>query len=388
MRRPLVVLLAASLAAACGDNDSVTIVGVGDAGAPQNVAARATWKLEGFAGNDPVGAPVVEVTWELPVGWNGEPFRVYARRSGTGNYGLIATVTSCAQGLCLYSDRNVAGGTSYDYFVSTVEERGDESDSPAVAVPVPLETLPAAPPVDTAAVALDGALYLRWEDGGVGNDLSRYQVYLVDVDGEATLFRAGETDGTAYLDPRAQNGARYTYRIAAVDLDEHVGRLSAPITGVPRPDAHAELVYAQGDSTARSGFRFRTDEGEDPILSGDDANADWRLERVNGALSIVPLNGTEIAAPGVFTTGLVCGPAADASCTALEVAPASGYTTSPVPVDAEFSYAMRVTRGNETHYAVVRVTLLGDDGAGRELMIFDWAYQLRPNDLHLDSVPR
>ncbi|MGI9188574.1 MAG: hypothetical protein ACR2F9_00400, partial [Longimicrobiaceae bacterium] len=121
MRRPLVVLLAASLAAACGDNDSVTFVGVGDAGAPQNVAARATWKLEGFAGNDPVGAPVVEVTWELPVGWNGEPFRVYARRSGTGNYGLIATVTSCAQGLCLYSDRNVAGGTSYDYFVSTVE---------------------------------------------------------------------------------------------------------------------------------------------------------------------------------------------------------------------------------------------------------------------------
>jgi hypothetical protein len=57
-------------------------------------------------------------------------------------------------------------------------------------------------------------------------------------------------------------------------------------------------------------------------------------------------------------------------------------------VDAEFSYAMRVTRGNETHYAVVRVTLLGDDGAGRELMIFDWAYQLRPNDLHLDRVPR
>jgi hypothetical protein len=301
---------------------------------------------------------------------------------------LVATVTSCTTAGCAYRDLNVSHGQTYEYYVATVNERtGEETPSDfREQVAVPAFNRPATVQADST-VALDNALYLRWRDTGNGQNLSRYIVYLTRIDGQTFLYHMGETDGTGFVDVRAENGHAYAYRVAAVDTFGHVGALGPELTGVPRPDASAELVYAFGDNAAQSGFRFQTSEATNPIVAGTSASAHWRLESGAAGWRIVPLNGTSVVEFPGRTTALACGPGADAGCRAATLAPATGYQTTPIAVNPEFSYVFRVTGDDGLlHHGVVRVTLLGSDAQGRDLMIFDWAYQLRANDPRLGRV--
>lgn len=366
-----------------------TLIVVGDPpGQPRDLEGRYEWVLEGFTGGNPVGYPAAVLTWLPPTRWNEEPFRVYGRRAGGSSYFLLATVTSCSVDGCTYVDRNVAHGETYDYYVATVNERtGQETDSAfRETVHIPGYNRPAAP-VQGQAVALDGALYLRWQDGGNGQNLSRYIVYLTRIDHDPYLYHMGETDATGFLDLRTQNGALYGYRVAAVDTLGHVGALGAEFTGIPRPDVTGELIYAHGGNPAASGFRFVSDESLDPIVSGTSPSAQWRFETGAGGWRIVPMGATRVTEYPGRTTALVCGPGADANCRAASVAPTTGYQTAPIAVAPEFSYVFQVTGDDgQTHYGVVRVQLLGSDQNGRDLMIFDWAYQLRPNEPRLDRT--
>lgn len=385
--RTAAALAALVLAGTACDNSDIIIGGGGyTPGAPEDLRAGYAWVLDGFSNGVPFGAPSVRLTWFPPSNWQDEPFRVYGKRSTSASFTLIATVTSCSDDGCAYEDRNVVSGTTYEYYVATVEEiSGAETSSEfREVVRVPAYVRPAAPVADSV-IGLDDAAFVRWRDGGVGDALDRYHVYLTRVGNQTSLYRAGETDGAGYLDLRATNGSTFGYRIAAVDTLGHVSSLSAEITGTPRPDYTAELIYAFADNAAESGFRFRGDEGANPIVSGSSGSAQWRLESDAGGYRLVPLNGTQIAPFPGRTTALVCGPAADATCRAATTAPATGWTTGSVPLDAEFSYVLRVTGDDgQLHYGVIRVTLLGSDGSGRDLAIFDWAYQLQPNNPRLN----
>ena len=88
---------------------------------------------------DAEGHPVVALSWEIPPRYSEEAFRVYARGGSAGGYILIATVTSCSDGVCRYDDTNVVHGGSYDYYVATVDEwDGSEwGSSEAIRVDVP-----------------------------------------------------------------------------------------------------------------------------------------------------------------------------------------------------------------------------------------------------------
>ena len=102
----------------------------------------------------------------------------------------------------------------------------------------------------------------------------------------------------------------------------------------------------------------------------------------------MPLNDTSVVEFSGRTTALACGPGADAGCRAATRAPAAGYTTAPVPINPEFSYVFRVTGSDgQPHYGVIRASILGSDGAGHDLMIFDWAYQTLANDIRLIRAP-
>ena len=384
-RSPL--LVAALVLAGCESNDGIFSP---DIDGPEDVDVTYEWIFTGWNQQTgrPVGHPSVLVQWDLPSDWRGDPFRVYGRRTGQGGFSLVGTTTSCENGECRFVDINVVGGRSYEYFVSTADERsGEEAPSRyRVGVDVPTFSPPPAPRADSV-FALDNSLWVRWRDAGSGDDFWKYQVVLVSLNGQAVPFyHVGETDATGYLDLRARNGNVYGYRIAALDTLGQVSDLSPVMTGVPRPDFRGELVYAYGDSTARSGFRFPTADDQDPILSGDSPQAQWRLEVANGRWQIRPLGETEVVSAG-RTTALVCGPGRDAGCRATFQAPASGYSRSPVAVDPEFSYVFRV-RGSDgrTHYAVVRASILGSSG-GNALMIFDWAYQVRPDEPRLSRTP-
>jgi hypothetical protein len=393
MRRTILRTLAfaAGLAtlAAC-DNDPI-IVGPGPSdppGEPRDLQLQYQWVLEGFDGTQSVGHPTVVLSWLPPADWDLEPFRVYGRRVGGGSFVRIATVTSCTGDGCTYVDRDVRSGEEYEYYVAAVNESTDE-ETPTdfrEAVEVPSFSRPAAPRADSVT-ALDNALYIRWSELGDPDRISRYVVYLTRLDGDEYLYHMGETDGTAFVDVRAANGHRYGYRVAAVDTLGHVSSLSGEIVGAPRPDASGELVYAFGDLAAQSGFRFREDEGTNPIVAGSSPQAQWRLESTAAGWRIVPLNGTQVVEFPGRTTALACGPGADAGCRAATRAPTSGYTSSAIAVSPEFSYVFRVTGDDgQLHYGVIRAQILGSDGDGRDLMIFDWAYQLIPGELRLNRV--
>lgn len=386
--RASVAAMAVIALAACEDNDNIIIGGGARPDAPRDFTARYEWTLEGFSQTRAVGSPGVRLAWSPPATWDDEVFRVYGKRSSSSSFALIATVTSCTVDGCVYLDRNVRAGERYEYFVSTYDEtRGTERDSEfREGVSVPAATRPAAPRADSVT-ALDAALYLRWTPQGTAASLWKYQVYLTRLNDEASFYQAGETDGPGYLDLRAVNGSRYTYRVAAVDTLGHVSDLSGEIAGVPRPDAASELIYSLSANAALSGFRFVTSETADPIVDGTSAQAQWRLEADAGGWRIVPLNGTGVLQHPTRTTALVCGPSADASCTAVTRAPTAGYQTTPVTVTPEFSYVFAV-RGTDRQprYGVVRAEILGKDASGRDLMIFSWAYQSRANEPRLSRT--
>lgn len=388
--RKLIVAAGLLLAAAC-DNDPDVIVTPGDEpGQPTDLFASYAWVLEGFENNQPVGYPSVQVTWFPPSDWDDEVFRVYGKRASDASFTLIATVTSCTDFGCVYTDRNVAHGVDYEYYVSAYDETSGletESDFRDV-VRVPANSRPSAPTA-LDAVGLDNSVFLRWtENAANGSNVSRYVVYLVGVDNQSSSYKVGQTDGNGFLDQRAENGSRFRYRVATVDTMGHYSNLSSEVTGTPRPDFSGELVYAFADSAAASGFRFQTDESANPVLAGNSTSAQWRLESDLTGWRIVPLNGTQVLEYG-RTTALVCGPGADAGCTAARVAPTAGYQTAPIAVDPEYSYVFRVTGGDgQPHFAVLRVTMLGTDQNGKDLMIFDWAYQTIPNEPMLNIRAR
>jgi hypothetical protein len=395
MRAIARISAALALVAALGacDDDYIIDGGYGGdpPGAPRDFTARYSWVLDGFdVQQRAVGHADVVLSWSPPADWDGEAFRVYGRRTGTsGASALIATVTSCAAGLCEYHDTDVQAGVSYDYYVATYDDytRLETSSEFSERVAVPSASRPAKPLPDTV-IGLDGALYLTWTPQGDANALWKYQVYLTRVGGSASLYRAGETDATGYVDERAENGTAYGYRVAAVDTLGHVSDLSAEVVGVPRADVTAELIYAHADDSQQSGFRFQNDETLNPVLPGGSAQAQWRFETDAAGTRIVPLNGTRVLEYPGRTTALSCGPGSDGTCRAVTRAPAAGYQTGPIAVKPEYSYVFAVTGGDgQPHYGVVRVTLLGSDTAARDLMVFDWAYQTAANDPRLNRQP-
>lgn len=367
MRRAAGVLLTVLGMAACESDTTIVVPGDGPS------APRA---LEAF-----YYGGVVTVTWELGPGWNGEPFRVYAKRTSDADWFFIAEVTNCSGGVCSYQDRNVVEGVTYLYYVAAVDPAtGVEAATDySVEVAVPFATAPP-DPTGVQAVALDGAIYLRWSDVARGEaDFSFYRIY--QDAGANETFLLGETDSEGFLDELAVNGETYRYFVTSVDTQGHESAGSGPASGTPRPDFSGEYLYAASDRPDRAGFRFQADESVDPVMDAFDASRHFRLEIDAAGWWLVPGPGTSVHPQAFATTALKCGPGADASCQDLSVAPTSGYTTADLPLDAQTSYALRV-RGDDgqTRYATIRVVLLGFDQNDDALIIFDWAYQLQPGN--------
>lgn len=331
-------------------------------------------------------AGVVTVTWELDPRWDGESFRVYGRRSSEGDYRRIAEVTSCAADRCSYADANVQTGRSYDYYVSAVGRSGAETASAgSVRVDVPQPTPPPVP-TGVAAVALDGAIYVRWSDVARGAaDFSFYRVYLQGSNGSHIL---GETDSEGFLDLLAENGKTYVYSVSAVDVDGHESARSGSVRATPRPDYTAEWIRDWLENPSTSGFRFAASETENPIVSGSDPSRHFRLEADAEGWWLVPGPSVEVYPSAWSTTALKCGPAADADCADVSRAPTGGYVHEALGLEPQSSYVLRVRGGDgAVRYGMIRVSLLGSDQNGDALMVFDWAYQLQAGNPDLAPRP-
>lgn len=355
---------------ACEDDDFLVGPGPGVGPDPPRAVQVTYW------------AGAVTVSWELGPAWDGESFLVYSKRNTDADYFLIAEVTSCAGGVCSYTDTNVAEGRTYDYYVSALGFDGLETPSAeAVRVDVPLFTPPPVPDA-MEIVALDNANYLVWSaNARNADDFSFYRVYLFDG---ADSFLLGETDSEGFLDLLAANGSTYTYFVTAVDQWGHESQGSVSAEGTPRPDYHGEVLFDHFVRPDASGFIFSDDEGTIPVVSGSDPARDFRLEVDVDGWWLVSSPGVEIHGTGFVTSALKCGPGSDGDCVELEVAPSSGYVTDDVWMEPGISYPVRLAApGGGVRYGVVRVEMLGQDQEGSPLMIFDWAHQLQAGNPNL-----
>ncbi len=369
-KRFLMVVGAALVLGAC-DQDDTIFVPIGDAPAPPV-------GLEGDYFNR-----AVTLRWFLSPQWNGESFRIYGRRVGDASFLAIADVTSCSEGACEYTDTNIIESVDYEYFVSAVDpDTGVETDSDVtVRVSVPSFT---PPPVPTGleVVPLDDTNYLRWSDNArSAGDFAHYRVYLIGSEGP---FLLGETDSQGFVDELAENGVASTYVVSSVDVYGHESADSFQSAGTPRPDFAGELIVSFADEPSLSGFRFQESDQFDPIVSGTSSSRHFRLETDTFGWWLVPGPGSSVFPQGVFTTALKCGVAADADCRDWVTAPTSGYSATDMLLDPELTYMLRVIGDDgEVHYGSIRVTLLGSDQSGADIMIFDWAYQIQPGNPEL-----
>lgn len=332
-------------------------------------------------------AGAVHLSWELHPQWDGEPFRVFGRRITDANYFFVAEVTSCAGGACTYTDTNVSAGRTYEYYVAAVA-RGSGVETPsewAVEVAVPQPTPPPVPDgVD--AVALDGAVYVRWNDNArSAADFEFYRIYLEGGDGSVVFL--GETDSEGFVDLLVENGSTYGYFVTSVDTQGHESQGSALSEATPRPDYHGELVWAFEDRPSESGFRFQESEDVDPILPGSSSDRHFRLEVDAEGWWLVTGPGVEVHGTAIAVSALRCGPAADAGCTDVRIAPSSGYSSADIGLAPGYAYVLRVPAGGGAwRYGLVRVTHVGFAQNGG-LVLFDWAFQLQPGNPAL-SVSR
>lgn len=315
----------------------------------------------------------VDLWWELDSQWEGEAFRVYGKRTGDTEYFFIAEVTSCAQGGCVYRDINVSPKRMYEYYVASVDpETGMEGASPySVEVFVPLPDPPPIP-AEVEAVALDDAVYLRWDDNGAtAEDFSVYRVY---QDGADEDYLLGETDSPAFLDFLAENGKTAAYYVTSVDVQGHESAASRVVESTPRPDYTGEVAYTYQGVPESSGFRFQESDDHDAVMDGDDADRHFRIEYDDGRYWFVPGPGAFIHPTRKKTSALKCGPGADPDCVSWETAPTAGYLSEDLQLELGYTYMFYVPGDDDKmRYGAVRPTHTG--ACPNHFSIFDWAYQ-------------
>lgn len=343
---------------------------------PAGPLPAAPLNLDGF-----YYAQAVTLNWDLAPGWNGESFRIFGKRVSDPEYLFIAQVTNCRAGSCSFRDVNILPGVTYRYYVAAVGSGGREAPSAsAIDIQVPQPVAPPAPG-GLRAVALDGAIYLNWDDRSrEAEDFAFYRVYFDSGDQPALM---GETDSEGFIDFLVTNGNTYSYFVSAVDDRGHESQGSALAQATPRPDYLGEFLYAFEDRPEDSGFRFQVDEAHFPIVPGTDPDRHFRLEVDQDRWWFVPSPGVAIHSSPQLTTALRCGPASDAACQEVEVAPTTGYVPTAIEVVPEYSYVFRVPApGGGVRYGVVRVTHAGFAQNGA-IIIFDWAFQIQTDNRNL-----
>jgi hypothetical protein len=323
----------------------------------------------------------VTVSWELGPAWDGEAFRIYSRRVTDSSWFFIAEVTSCIGGFCTYQDVNVVQNQTYEYYVAAVGQ-GSETSTAAVQVYVPTVTPPPVPDAPYV-IALDQANYLTWGTASRGaSDFSFYKVYLDDG---TSSFLLGETDSEGFLDQLAQNGSTYSYFVTAFDTDGHESGGSTLASGTPRPDYHGEWIYAYEDVPGQSGFFFQADELTPAVVDGNGGGWDVRMESDGTQWWLRTGTGVTVHDNGGFVTKqLKCGVGADFDCTDVSVAPTTNYASGVFEMIPQTTYVIRVNDSDGVHYGAIRVEFVGFDQSDA-IMIFDWSYQLQPNNVNLVS---
>jgi hypothetical protein len=140
-----------------------------------------------------------------------------------------------------FVDRNFLYQTPYVYVVRSVSQGPDQpvesSDSDRLAVTAK-DTFPPSAPTNVTVASAGGVVSLFWPTNPE-SDVAGYYIYRADGEAGATAPWTRLTDKpitrTTYRDDRARLGARYSYRITAIDRYGNESQPSTVVTETASP---------------------------------------------------------------------------------------------------------------------------------------------------------
>ena len=329
-----------------------------------------------ITGGESPGSPYgVLLTWEPPRAREAWTYAVYGRTSTYGEWYLVGVTTSPT-----FHD---AGPQQRQYHVAARDE-DDYEFGRSRTVTIEVATALAMPEGLTSA-SLDGAVQLGWSDNAqqaAPSRFSHYRVYMAAVTatggcGVTGWQLAGTTASPVFLVSGLANGVTRCFAVSAVSREGVESSFSRSRSDTPRYDARHVRIDAFDARPATSGFQFH-----DPaaarfgvVVEGTSSQADFRVERA--ADGSFRLHATRDA---VRMAVFGATPVADLS--AVDVAPASGYTLGEVSVQPGMAYVFRIARSDGVRYGVVRIAYVTAD-----YVVCDWAYQPAADNPELQVNP-
>jgi hypothetical protein len=353
--------------------EPTTIIGTGRIQAPANLAYRL----------DPSGDPAqpagILLQWDDVQDPALASYRVYSRGSVNGGFGLRGETTSNT-----FHDNGVP---HLQYFVTAVNDNGDESD-PSATITVD-ERLQLEAPADLLSISLNGAIHLDWTDNAFLADPQRflwYRVYSASYDLDQGLCGTdwaleGTTVAPEFLAGAMTNGVPRCFGVSAISVEGYESLWSPLRQDTPRPDARNVLVSAFDADASQSAFRFWDDLNQDGVAQpaelgliqdGNRTDTDFWVYRdpSDSSLWFVPeFSGTSMR---LYANTPVN------DLTDIDFAPASGYSRNMIQAVPGYGYVFQIVEGNVLHYAALRVTHVS-----RSYVIFDWSVQTDPGNPEL-----
>ena len=237
-----------------------------------------------------------------------------------------------------------------------------------------MDDMPPAAPRGVRSVTGDGQVLIEWYPNQE-TDLKGYVIYrsLDELEDYTEIDTVGAIR-SSYVDEGVRNGTTYYYAVSAFDSDGNESDLSPEIVDdTPRPDGGNIRLEDYILDPDFSGFDFSsTEKGAQPYdLRGVDIyfGVDTKVK----VPYIYSDNDTEMQDLG-YTD----------SIDDVDVSPTQGFTVKFVEAIIGHTYAFLTPNGN---YAKVRVTHLKmdltDDDVREAWMVFEWAYQLQPDNPEL-----
>ena len=237
-----------------------------------------------------------------------------------------------------------------------------------------MDDMPPAAPRGVRSVTGDGQVLIEWYPNQE-TDLKGYVIYrsLDELEDYTEIDTVGAIR-SSYVDDEVRNGTTYYYAVSAFDSDGNESDLSPEIVDdTPRPDGGNIRLEDYILDPDFSGFDFSsTEKGAQPYdLRGVDIyfGVDTKVK----VPYIYSDNDTEMQDLG-YTD----------SMDDVDVSPTQGFTVKFVEAIIGHTYALLTPNGN---YAKVRVTHLKmdltDDDVREAWMVFEWAYQLQPDNPEL-----
>jgi hypothetical protein len=306
-------------------------------------------------------------------------YRIYSRGGTSGSFGLRGETTSNT-----FHDNGIP---HLQYFVTSVDDNGDESD-PSATVTVD-ERLQLDAPATLTSISLNGAIHLDWSDNPFLADPQRfewYRVYSASYDLDQGLCGTdwvleGTTVSPEFLAGAMVNGVPRCFGVSAISVEGYESLWSPLRQDTPRPDARNVLVYAFDANVSQSAFRFWNDLNQDGVAQptelgliqdGNRTDTDFWVYRdpTDSSLWLVPeFSGTSLQLYGST-------PVAD--LTDIDFAPATGYARNMIQAVPGYGYVFQIVEGTALHYGALRVTHVS-----RDYVIFDWSVQTDPGNPEL-----